>query len=186
MFGITNSYSEDYSKQYADIPYFKIQPFDSISKVFKTFGKSKFFETTLAHNYLLYFDYEKQIGLIFTIYQADKTSICQIIIRKEQSKNAIQRLHELASLMSLKQDISKSDKPKNIHLNDKLTLKGLKLGLSPAEVERILKTKLAMNGNEASIAWENTVDNQIKDYGGMDFIFDNGKLISLSWHGVDP
>jgi hypothetical protein len=186
MFGITHSYGEEYSPQYADIPYFNILPNDSISKVFKVFGKSKIFETGLAYNYILYFDYEKQIGLIFTIYQEDKTSIWEVTIRKEQSKNAIEKLHELASLGSQKQGSSKLNKPKNIKLPNKLSLKGLQLGLSPSEVEGILKTKLVINDNKASIHWEKTVDNQIQDYGGMNFIFDNGKLISLSWYGVDP
>jgi hypothetical protein len=186
MFGITHSYGEDYSRPYADTPSFNILPGNSISKAFKTFGKSKTFETNLAHDYVLYFDYEKQIGLIFATYKSAKTNICQITIRREQGKDAIKKLHELASLETWQPGRSKLDKPKNIKLPKKLTFKGLQLGLSSTEVERILKTKLAMNGDEASIHWGKTADNQIQDYGGMNFIFDNGKLISLSWYGVDP
>jgi len=186
MFSITHSYGENHSQQYADTPYFNILPGNSISKAFKTFDKSKIFDTGLAHDYVLYFDYEKQIGLIFATYKSDITSILQITICKEQGKNAIEKLHELASLGTWKQDSAEFNKPKNIKLPKKLTFKGLQLGLSPSEVERILKTKLVLSDNKASIHWEKIVDNQSQDYGGMNFVFDKGKLISLSWYGVDP
>jgi hypothetical protein len=173
--------------EYIDTPVFNLLPNDSITDVFRVFGESKIYKTPLAHNYVLYYDYSNKVGLIFCIYQSDNEHIWEITIRKERSKNPIQELHKHASLRtSPQQENTKVEKPPAISLNGRLTRKGIKLGMSPKEVEYILKTKLPMKGNEAYIGWDIREGNDIVNYGGQEFIFHKGSLISLSWSGVDP
>lgn len=182
---ISTSYSNEVYEKYIDIPYFKVLPNDSISNVFNIFGKLKTIETELAHNYVLYYDYKKNVGLIVCTY--GDNSIWQITIRKEESKDAILKLHEYASVGSFsKKELAKLSKPKNIELSDTLTLRGLKFGMSQKEVEDILETKLQMEGDEAAIKWDIQEGENIGLYGGLGFIFDKGRLISLEWFGVDP
>ena len=188
LFLVTStSYGNELYDKYIDVPYFKVLPNDSISNMFNIFGKSEIIETELAHNYVLYYDYKKKVGLIICIYQGENKSIWQITIRKQESKDAILRLHEYASVNSFsKQELAKLTKPKNIELPEILTLKGLKLGMSQKEVEDILETKLPMEGDEAAIKWDIQEGEDIGLYGGLGFIFNKGRLISLEWFGVDP
>lgn len=181
----STSYGNEVYDKYIAIPYFKVLPNDSISNVFNIFGKSKIIETELAHNYVLYYDYKNKIGLTVCTY-ADN-NIWRITIRKQESKDAILKLHEYASLgIFSKSEVSKFSKPENIELPDTLTLKGLKFGMSHKEIEDILETKLQMEGDEAAIKWDIQDGENIGLYGGLRFIFDKGKLISLEWFGVDP
>lgn len=181
------SYGNEGHDKYIDIPYFKVLPSDSISKLFSVFDKSTIIETELAHNYVLYYDYKKKIGLIICIYQGDDKSIWRITIRKVESKDAILKLHEYASIGTFsKKEEAKLYKPKNIELPDTLTLKGLKFGMSQKDIEDILKAKLPMKENEADIKWDIREGDDIGLYGGLRFIFHKGRLISLEWFGVDP
>ncbi len=183
---ISNSYGNKDHDKFIDVPYFKALPNDSISKVFSVFGESKIIKTQLAHSYVLYYDYKDKIGLIVAIYQLDNESIWQITMRKEESADAILKLHKYASLGLPEQEESKLYKPKNIELPDKLTLEGLKFGMSQKEVEAILKTKLSLKDGEASIVWKERKGGEIIDYGSVDLKFFDGKLTSISWYGVDP
>jgi len=182
---ISTSYGNEVYDKYIDVPYFKVLPNDSISNIFNIFGKSDLIETQLAHKYVLYYDYKNKIGLTVCTYTDN--NIWLITIRKQESKDAILKLHQDAFDGSFSmQELEKITKPKNIELPDILTIKGLKLGMSQKEVEDILKTKLQMDGDEAAIKWDIQEGENIGTYGGLWFIFDEGRLISLEWSGVDP
>ena len=173
--------------KFVDPPVFKILPNDSIDDIFNKYGKSKIYTTPLAHNYILYFDYENKIGLIFWIYQTDPKRICSVIITKVNSDNPITDLHSYASLMSSTQkEDSKVEKPPAFSIDGELTVHGIKFGMSKEMIENHLKTKLLMNKIEASIYWEVREGEEIVDYGSQDFRFEKGKLVYLSWSGVDP
>jgi hypothetical protein len=176
------SYAKDTFSKYIDIPYCGVLPNESISKVFSIYGKTKPIGTKLAHNYVLYYDYGKNVGLIVRVYKMATETIWDITIRKEGGEDAIRNLHKYASNGVPEQDQSELIKPHTIELPDKLTLKGLKFGMSLADVEGRLKSRLRIKGQEAQIGWE-TEDGA---YGGLDLIFNNGRLMSLTWYGVDP
>jgi hypothetical protein len=179
-------YANDRSHNYIDVPIFNILPNDKISEVFSLFGKSKIYETQLAHNYVLYFDSEKGTALIFYVYQSDNETLWTISLRKVQNGQKIQDIHKIASLMRYPKKYNDFKAPAQFRIGEKLTVKGLKFDMSPKQVEALLKVALPLKDSKAYIRWDIRERNEIMDYGGIEFIFKENKLISLSWFGVDP
>ena len=76
---------ERYIEQYIDVPSFNLLPYDSIKRIIQEFGKTEMIYTPLAHNYMEYYDFEKNIELQFDIYQSSN-SIWSISLRKTPLK----------------------------------------------------------------------------------------------------
>ncbi|MDO8281367.1 MAG: hypothetical protein Q7U10_01870 [Thermodesulfovibrionia bacterium] len=181
------SFADEIEKEkYVDVPYFNLLPYNTIEDAFKVFGKSRIYETKLAHNFVQYYDPQQEIEIIFALYGWDN-KIWTITIHKTDRYKGLSNDSVVEDIIADTTYTTKVGELTKTDIKEPLTQKGIRLNMTKEEIDKILGTKIDIKDNTANIGWETRQEgNEVTDYGGINLTFNEGRLISIAWYGVDP